>query len=388
VRRHALIAALVVGTALIAALVAPSRAKPQQHAKQSRALLVGIFDEQSTLGSPDWAFPQYKTLGVEALRVNLYWGGPSGVARKKRPANARNPADPAYDWTVYDAFVKRAAENRIKPVFSILWTPGWAGSAKNRAPRRTIDLRNFAFAAAKRYSGNFHPDPNSTDTLPPVRHWLAWNEPNNPVFLQPQFEKIGRGKYQLASPRIYAGICNAVMSGVHLTGLPGEKVACGVTGPRGNNTGTQPRPSVSPLIFLRGIKRAGARFDVYAHHPYYQHPNESPSKPPPGPRAVTLGNIGDLLKELRRLYGNKHLWITEYGYQTNPPDRSFGVSWIKQARYVTQAYGIARRNPRIDMMIWFLVRDEARIGNGWQSGFFTASGRRKPSFQAFRRMPK
>src|SRR4029079_13879058 len=97
VRRHALIVALVVGAALVAALVAPSRAKPQQHGNQSRALRVGIFDEQSTLGSPDWAFPQYKTLGVEALRVNLYWGGPSGVAHKKRPPHARKPARPAHD---------------------------------------------------------------------------------------------------------------------------------------------------------------------------------------------------------------------------------------------------------------------------------------------------
>ena len=61
---------------------------------------------------------------------------------------------------------------------------------------------------------------------------------------------------------------------------------------------------------------------------------------------------------------------------------------MKQATYLSQAYGIARANPRIDMMIWFLVRDEARIGNGWQSGLYTATGRRKPSWQAFRRMPK
>ena len=378
-----LVASLAVGLAVVAGLVAPS-AQPRP---QSRNLIVGIFDEQATLGNPTWAFPQYKLLGAEALRVNLYWGGPSGVARKKRPANARNPNDPAYDWSVYDAMVKQSAENKIKPVFSILWTPSWAGPAKNRAPRRTIDLRNFAYAAAKRYSGNFRPTPD-VPALPAVRFWLAWNEPNNPVFLKPQFTKISRIKYRLASPRIYAGICNAIMSGVHLTGVAGDKVACGVTAPRGNNTGTQPRASVSPLIFLRGLKRAHARFDVYAHHPYYQHPNESPLKPPPGPRAVTLGNINELLRELKRLYGNKHLWITEYGYQTNPPDRSFGVSWTKQARYVSQAYGIARRNPRIDMMIWFLVKDEARIGNGWQSGFYTATGRRKPSWQAFRRMPK
>ena len=319
--------------------------------------------------------------------MNLYWGGASGVARSKRPANPRNPNDSAYDWSVYDAMVKQSADNNIKPVFSILWTPSWAGPAKNMAPRRLIDLRNFAYAAAKRYSGSFHPTPDA-DALPAVRHWIAWNEPNNPVFLKPQFTKISRRHYTLASPRIYAGMCNSIMAGVHLTGLPGEKVACGVTAPRGNNTGTQPRASVSPLIFLRGLKRAGARFDVYAHHPYYQHPNESPRKPPPGPRAITLGNINELLRELTRLYGNKHLWITEYGYQTNPPDRSFGVSWTKQATYLSQAYAIARANPRIDMMIWFLMKDEARIGNGWQSGFYTASGRRKPSWQAFRRMPK
>jgi hypothetical protein len=377
-----LVAFLAVGLAVVAGLVAPS-AQPRQ---QSRNLIVGIFDEQATLGDPTWAFDQYKLLGVEALRVNLYWGGPSGVGRKK-PANALNPNDPAYDWSVYDAMVKQSADNKIKPVFSILWTPSWAGPAKNMAPRRTIDLRNFAFAAAKRYSGSFHPTPDAP-ALPAVRLWMAWNEPNNPVFLKPQFTKISRHKYKLSSPRIYAGMCNAIMSGVHLTGLAGEKVACGATAPRGNNTGTQPRASVSPLIFLRGLKRAHARFDVYAHHPYYQHPNESPRKPPPGPRAITLGNINELLRELTRLYGNKHLWITEYAYQTNPPDRNFGVSWAKQASYLSQAYGIARANPRIDMMIWFLMKDEARIGNGWQSGLYTATGRRKPSWQAFRRMPK
>jgi hypothetical protein len=378
VRKQLILAALV---ALLAGLAAPS-------AKPSRGLLVGVFDEESTLGNPDWAFPQYHSLGVEALRVNLYWGGLSGVARKRRPANALNPADPAYDWSVYDAMVKRSKDNGIKAVFSILWTPGWAGTAKNRAPRRMIDLRNFAYAAAKRYSGSFRPAPDAAP-LPAVRRWLAWNEPNNPVFLRPQFLYAGRGRYQAVSPRIYAQMCNAIWSGVHLTGLAGELVACGVTAPRGNNSGRQPRSSLSPIPFLRGMRRAGARFDVYAHHPYYQHPTEAPSIPPPlRGTAVTLGNINVLIRELTRLYGPKRVWITEYGYQTNPPDRDFGVSFAKQARYLAQAFAIARANPRIDMMIWFLMKDEARIRNGWQSGFYTASGRRKPSWLAFKRMPK
>ena len=355
-------------------------------AQASRGILVGIFDEPTTIGNPDWAFPQYKLLGVEALRLNLYWGGPTGVARVRRPANAVNPADPAYDWSVYDTVVKRAADNRIKMVFSILWTPRWAGPRKNGAPRRMVDLRNFALAAAKRYSGSFRPAPDAMP-LPAVRHWLAWNEPNNPIFLQPQFKRSGR-KFLLWSPRIYAQMCNSVWTGVHLTGFAGEKVACGVTAPRGNNTARQPRPSVSPLYFLQGMKRAGAKFDAYAHHPYYGHPRETPRTPPPGPRAITLGNISKFIKELTRLYGRKPLWITEYGYQTNPPDRSFGVSWAKQARYLSQSFAIARANPRIDMMMWFLLKDDARIGAGWQSGLYTVSGRRKPSWAAFRRAPK
>jgi hypothetical protein len=37
------------------------------------------------------------------------------------------------------------------------------------------------------------------------------------------------------------------------------------------------------------------------------------------------------------------------------------------------------------MMLWFLIRDEARIG-GWQSGFYTIGGKRKPAYTAFRRL--
>jgi hypothetical protein len=50
-----------------------------------------------------------------------------------------------------------------------------------------------------------------------------------------------------------------------------------------------------------------------------------------------------------------------------------------------EAYGIARRNPRIEMLLWFLARDEVRA-NGWQSGLVSAGGRRKPSFYEFQEL--
>ena len=171
-----------------------------------------------------------------------------------------------------------------------------------------------------------------------MRQWLAWNEPNNPAFLRPQYRKVG-GKVVIQSAIDYAKICNAIVKGIRKTTIGASKVACGVTGPRGNNNPNSARPAVSPLPFLRAMKKAGAKgFDAYAHHPYYGAPRETPSTPPPpgmhgnAATAITLGNINVLIKEVTRLYGNKRIWITEYGYQTNPPDRIFGVSWAKQAR--------------------------------------------------------
>ncbi len=58
------------------------------------------------------------------------------------------------------------------------------------------------------------------------------------------------------------------------------------------------------------------------------------------------------------------------------------MSYANQAAWLTQAYAIARKNPRIDMMLWFLIRDDASLG-GWQSGLETVSGKKKPAWNAF-----
>ena len=77
-------------------------------------------------------------------------------------------------------------------------------------------------------------------------------------------------------------------------------------------------------------------FDAWAHHPYYGGPWETPATRNLGPRVVGLGNIDTLISEVTRLYGRKPLWITEYGYQTKPPDDIFGVTWKKQAAYLVR----------------------------------------------------
>jgi hypothetical protein len=396
---------LIVAAALLVGVFAQSAA---QSAPGSGRLIVGIYDEAETLGHPDRAFPVFQQLRVRAVRANLYWGGPAGVAQR-RPARATDPADPAYAWFKYDRMVTEAAKRNIRVVFAIVGTPRFANGGKpaNRAPLKARDLRNFAQAAATRYSGFFSPiNPNQTeepqqqqpDPLPAVRHWLAWNEPNNPVFLSPQFIRTKKNVYLKQAAKNYARICNAIVGGIHAAArLSGEKIACGVTAPRGNNNPKSSRQSISPISFVRQMKRFGAKgFDAYAHHPYYGHPRETPKYTPrlnKGPKIVggpvLLGNINDLSREVSRLWGRKPIWITEYGFQTKP-DRHYAVSYQQQARYLRESFSIARKNPRIDMMLWFLLRDQGvtRRFDGWQGGVLTRSGKRKPSFRAFQQVRK
>jgi hypothetical protein len=377
-------AALAATLVALAVVLAPS-------ASASPSLKVGIFDDGVVLyGEPDIVFPQLAKTGTQLLRVNLWWSGPGISVATRKPKRPGDPKDPAYNWDTYDRTVRFSIVNNIQPIFSIIGTPPWANAAKgwNVAPTNARDLRLFAAAAQKRYSGTFV---NADGiTLPRVSLWMAWNEPNNPVFLKPQYRRTGK-TWAIQSGRDYARMCNAVVQGVKSI-QRSSTVACGATGPRGNNNPNSSRPSVSPLPFLRAMKLGGAKgFDAYAHHPYYGSPAETPSTPPPPgkrgrpPTAVTLGNIDVLIKEIDRLYGKRmRIWVTEYGYQTNPPDRFYGVTYSKQAKYLTQAVSVVRANPRIDVFLWFLLRDEERLG-GWQSGLTTFEGKRKSSFNAFRR---
>ena len=374
--------AAVLATAIVAANASPAHG--------SRFLRVGIYDEAQTLYGPvQQTFTQLKQLHVQEIRLNLYWGGTYGVARHK-PAHPADPDDPAYDWSLYDRTVEYAAQYGIHVLFSVYGTPGWAnkGAGMNHAPLKSADLQNFALAAATRYDGST-PDPNGT-IIPPVKEWLAWNEPNNPVFLTPQWRKVGK-KWVVQSAADYARICTAVYKGVHAAMATNERVACGGTAPRGNNNPNSTRSSVSPLAFLRAVKKAGLKqFDAWDHHPYPAGQTDQPTTTPVTakggpPTAVTLGNLSTLIQLVTSLYGNKRIWITEYGYQTNPPDTLLGVTYAKQAAYLKQAFAIARKNPRIDMMLWFLLRDDPNP-NGWQSGLITAHGAKKPSFAAFMRM--
>ncbi|MEO5576274.1 MAG: hypothetical protein ABIR67_04105, partial [Gaiellaceae bacterium] len=137
--------------AFVAALAGASTAEA------SKFIQKGIYDDAQILyGNPDKIFPSLAQLGTQVIRVNLWWGGPNGVARR-RPTNAANPADPAYDWATYDRTVRYAFAYKMAPIFTVIGTPAWANASAgwNAAPTNPADLQAFATAAARRYSGTY-----------------------------------------------------------------------------------------------------------------------------------------------------------------------------------------------------------------------------------------
>jgi hypothetical protein len=133
------------------------------------------------------------------------------------------------------------------------------------------------------------------------------------------------------------------------------------------------------------MKKAHARLDAYAHNPYPLRRGETPMSGGCGHcTTITMATLPRLLTDVLRAFGTRtRIWLTEYGYQTNPPDRLLGVSYGAQARYLADGALRAYQAPRVDILVHYLVRDEPAVGR-WQSGLFTVRGIAKPAAAAFR----
>ena len=95
-----------------------------------------------------------------------------------------------------------------------------------------------------------------------------------------------------------------------------------------------------------------------------------------------MATIGRLVTLVGRDFPKARIWLTEYGYQSNPPDRLLGVPFALQARYIGEGAYAAYRTPKVDMLIHFLYRDEPDLAR-FQSGLVTLTNGIKPAYAAF-----
>ena len=97
---------------------------------------------------------------------------------------------------------------------------------------------------------------------------------------------------------------------------------------------------------------------------------------------VALTSLPQFETSIDTWFGRKNIpvWITEYGNETKPGEPT-GVTEAQQASYVTQAIDIAKKDKRVPMFIWFVMKDSA--GSLWQSGIYRKTGAAKPAQPKF-----
>jgi hypothetical protein len=352
----------------LAALVFPVLASAQPR------MLVGFQDDPSLRWRDDrlavFDLAQQANAGI--ARTTVYW---SRIA-ETRPVNAADPFDPAYRFDDLDEFVRNAGLHGMEVMLTIWGTPSWAngGKGQNYAPRSYVDMQNFARAVASRYSGRY-------PGYPFVRYYTVWNESNLGLFLSPQYDSKGKP----VGPVIYARLYRAAYTGLKL-GNARALVGIGETSARGRDRflgrqGTQETESPGKFAELLSKQKPALKFDAWSHHPYPTALTQTPTQKVRWPN-VTLSQLPHFEIELNKWFKRTGvpIWITEYAYQTKPEEPK-GVSYAQQAAYARQVLRIAAGDPRVQMFIWFILRDDPT--SAWQSGLVERDGTKKPGFGAF-----
>src|SRR3954454_2076 len=374
------------------------------------------------------ALNRMKAMGVDAIRVSVLW---DAVAPRKK---LRNGADPkayrAANWDKYDDVVRAAEAYGIKVYFDVTFPgPRWTqAKANDPANQRTWkpNVRQFGRfyqAVAKRFTGTYHDENEGKGVLPRVSWWGIGNEPNQGGWLMPQSRKIG-GHLVPTSPAIYRDLLVAGAAALIRTGHGFDTINMGETAPLGVPPESERRP-LRPALFLRELfcldkrlhsyRGSAAKYRncgavkklsilkklpklVYAHHPYTK--KTSPLKKDKSRDAITIANLSALpamldkiAKRTKLIPSGLGVVLTEFGWETNPPDKLNGISLANQAEWDNLGDYAAFKNPRVFANTHFLLfdvppqrqypKDSRAYWFTYQSGLFYSNGQRKPSATAY-----
>ena len=342
-------------------------------------------------------------LGADTLRIEVKWSevAPEPGAKTKPDFNASDPlayasGPAAYPgWYPYDDLVRRATNLGFGIIITITGdAPRWAtegglGNNFETANRKVIasEYGQFAAAVAKRYSGEL-PD------LPPVKYFSIWNEPNHRNFIKPTKD----------APKIYRDLVNAALPQIRSNAVPDAKILVGELAP----VGRAPK-AMGPTEFLRKWLCLNKRFkrtssgagcssfkkiaaQGFAHHPY------GPTERVPKTRDVInmlairqLGKYLDQAARAGRITSKLPIYNTEFGLQSNPPDKLVSTSLARHAALINEKEEYAYRYSRLKSHSQYLLYDDpARPGSlptkwgGFQTGLRFSDKRRKTAYNAYR----
>ena len=392
-----LLAALCLGAAAPASVLA------------AHSVRIGIADDGIQTADPGDAaatVARWKALGIQVARLHVRWVSiaPAQNARRQpRGFHASNPDDPHYHWGALDHAVALLHDAGIEPLLSVtgsgpLWSSTQPQLGNPRWRPSPSRFAQFATAVARRYRDV-------------VSEYIIWNEPNQPGWLQPQF--TCRRVCTPESPHVYRHLFVAAAAAIRAV-EPDAQVYAGALAPRGADPHAR-NSAMRPLTFLRAFGCVDDRYrplrrgrcahfrapvvDGISYHPHGV--LRSPSERNPQADEAAFADLGRLERVIDRIAarggltctcsGLIPLQLTEFGYQTNPPDRYQGVPPAAQARWLQETGYLAWRDPRVRTLVQYEWRDDPlqvkgpgkRAYGGWQSGLLYADSEPKPALQAF-----
>ncbi len=369
--------------ALVSAVTAPS-------AVAGGPLKTATFDPLAFLDAKrmDLAFRRSHAAGASMVRLFLTWKNVAPSVPLS-PSAAADPNNRLYNWEWFDRQVRGSVTRGLVPYVNVMYAPTWAeGNGNSGAGTYRPNPAAFAAfgrAAARRYSGSFTPPGHAR--LPRVRYWMPWGEPNRDYHLMPQYENG-----QIVSARLYRELVNSFSAAVKDVN-PGNVVIAGSLAPLARKNKPAPLAFMRELLCISkslgrtcDLRARPVRFDIWSHHPYTL---GGPTHKAGGDN-VSLGDLPRMRRLLRaavraghiRSRGRVGFWATELGWDTNPPDPK-GVPSALHARWTSEALYRLWRNG-VSLATWWRIQDDPFPAGRYQSGFFTADGRRKRSLTAFR----
>jgi hypothetical protein len=342
--------------------------------------------------------------GAKLAQIEVDWSG----LEPKAPVSgvsATSPSAPQFQFTGLDQRVEELVSAGIQPVFLVTDAPRWAqgkgGTAAEYATGgykpKDLAFRDLAQAMAKRYSGTF-PDPaNPGHRIPRVRYMQAWGEANTNFHLSPQWTRV-HGRTVNTGAIIYRGLLNAFYAGVKAGDAKTIVLASGLEGygdaPFAGLQRTHPVTFTENVLCLSAalnrMKCAGgpAHFDVFAADPYEAFSPTTHAVSPLDASAPDLSRLTKVVRAALRVgtllpRKTKPLWVTEFGYDSKPPNPQ-AVSTATQAKWLEEGFYIFWHEGA-SVAMWYLIRDQTPPYNvNYFSGVFFRNGRKKPSFTAYR----
>ena len=332
--------ATLLGMTAIAAfgLIAAAEAEQAEARPFELGLTDSVFSSESAGERAIW-LDRAVEVGAENVLPAAQWGG-IAPANPSAGFDPRDPADGEYDFSRTDAAVRAARARGLDPLLLVTGAPLWA-EGKNR-PSNTSkaplgswkpkpgELKKFAKAVARRYSGSFDDPGDGAGVLPRVRDFQLWAEPNLSTYLNPQF----RGRKPVGA-RHYRKMLRAFYAGIHSVSKR-NRVVTGGTAPYGDIPGNKASRTAPALFWrevlcLKGQKlrkrrcKKPAKFDVLAHHPINVGGPERRALNADDVSTPDIGKLREILRKAQRSgralprKPRKPIWATEIWWDSRPP---------------------------------------------------------------------